>query len=322
MFRSALLENGHGMRVTLANFGARIGSIQCLVNGRLTEMTVTPREIEDLLNDEFYVGATCGPVCNRISNAGFQLNDVAYSLDNNDGANCLHGGGNNVSYRFWQLSQKSATEVNMQLELKHLEDGFPGDRKLVVRYRLDENNKLSIDFSAETDRDTPVNLTNHSYFNLGEKDIRDLQFKLHSEKFLQRSSQGIPTGKFIDSSDTGFDLQQWQKISDFIDRNRYEQIIAEEGVDHCFVMFDAAIETAKAELISRRNNFKLTVFSDQPAMQFYTGKFLAKPFKPYQGLCFESQGYTDAVNQPKFPSVILSKGERYQHKLIYQFSQL
>lgn len=306
----------------MVNYGARIASIACMVNGQLTEMTVTPTEIEALLKDEFYLGATCGPVCNRISNAGFQLNNVAYSLDNNDGVNCVHGGENNVSFRFWQLSQVSTHEASMQLELEHLENGFPGNRKLMVRYRLDENNQLNIDFTAESDRDTPINLTNHSYFNLGEKDIRDLQFKLHGDRFLQRSNKGIPTGEYIDSSATGFDLRQWQTVSDFIDRNVYEQIITEQGVDHCFVMTDAAIEAAKAELVSQQNQIKLTVFSDQPAMQFYTGKFLAKHFKPYQGLCFESQGYTDAVNQAQFPSVILSKGKCYQHKIIYQFSQL
>ncbi|MEH6551265.1 MAG: aldose epimerase family protein [Pseudomonadales bacterium] len=322
MLTSALLENSQGMQVTLINYGARIASIQCMANGKMTEMTVTPVDIEALLKDELYLGATCGPVCNRISQARFQLDGHTYQLQSNDGENCLHGGKNNVSFRFWQLLQLSDNEVSLQLELKHLEDGFPGNRKLAVHYRLTEDNALHIDYSVETDRDTPVNITNHSYFSLGEEDILNLSFKLNSERFLERSGNGIPTGGYVDSSATGFDMTQWQSVGEFIDRNQYEQIVTEEGVDHCFVMADTSIKAANAELVSQKNKIRLSVFSDQVATQFYTGKFLAHPFKPYQGLCFESQAYTDAVNRPEFPSVVLSSGERYQHQLIYQFSYL
>ncbi|MCA0892171.1 aldose epimerase family protein [Microbulbifer agarilyticus] len=321
MLESVLLENSQGMRVTVVNYGARIASIQCLANGELREMTVTHADPQEMLQDDFYLGAICGPVCNRISNAAFSLNGTRYQLGANDGENCVHGGVGNISYRYWTLAQSAPNEAVLRLTLTHLEDGFPGNREFVVSYRLDESNALQIEMTAESDRDTPVNLTNHAYFSLGEQGIESLTFRLNSEKFLQKRGDGVPTGRFVDAAETGFRLKDWQRVGDFLANNQYAQIL-EEGVDHCFVMEVDTLDLPKAELVSETHKIKLAVFSDQPAMQVYSSRFLSDPFEPGQGLCFESQGYSDALNQPGFPSIVVRGGEQYRHRLTYQFEAL
>lgn len=321
MLESALLQNGQGMQVTVLNYGARIASIQCLANGKLREMTLTYAGPEEMLQDSFYLGATCGPVCNRISNATFSLNGTRYQLAANDGKNCVHSGEGNISYRYWALVQPAPNEVVLRLALAHLEDGFPGNREFVVRYRLDEGNALHVEMTVDSDRNTPVNMTNHAYFSLGEQGIGNLTFRLNSEKFLQKRADGVPTGSFVDAVETGFSLKDWQRVGDFLANNQYPQIL-EEGVDHCFVMEAGAPDLPKAELVSETNKIKLAVFSDQPAMQLYSSRFLSDPFEPGQGLCFESQGYSDALNQPSFPSIVVRGGDQYRHRLTYQFSVL
>lgn len=313
------LTNANGMRVEVANYGARLVSIKMPLRDQMVEMLATVETDEQLLHDDCYLGATCGPVCNRISGAGFDLNGQSYVLEANDGDNCLHSGADNLGISFWQLAAQSDDSVTFELELQDGFRGFPGNRRFRVTYQLDDNNRLAIAYEVVTDKDTPINLTNHAYFNLGETNALELQFTLASKEFLERHSNGIPSGKTIAVTDCGYDLAQWQHVGCFFNNNLYSQFVEERGVDHCFVLEATPFDSAKAELLSEQNQVKLSVYSDQPAIQFYTGKFLPTP---YQGLCFESQGYTDAVNQPEFPSVVLSAGDTYRHKLVYEFTDL
>ncbi len=312
------LTNTLGMEVSLANVGARITSIKIPHNGQLLEMTVTPEDSALKQLEPFYLGATCGPVCNRIANASFELNGQSYKLSNNDGNNCLHGGENNISMQSWQVIERDQTQVLFALKLAHLADGFPGNRELLIHYRLSDDNALSIELKATTDIATPINLTNHAYFNLGDESTRNLLFKLNSEAFLERDQTGIPTGRFIDVLDTGFNTRNWLSIGEFVATNKYQQIVAEKGVDHCFLV--ANNNLAKAQLWSINTGICLSVYSDQPAIQFYTGKFLSAPYKPYQGVCFEAQGLTDAVNKAHFDADIVTADEPYARFICYQFS--
>lgn len=312
------LANSKGMKVLLVDYGARIASILVPCNDELLEMTVTPNNKALLERDPFYLGATCGPVCNRISNASFSLNGDEYQLTKNDGHNCLHGGESNISLRYWEIHDQSDMHVIFKLRLVHLEDGFPGNRDLYVRYYLSDDNALNIQFNVISDIDTPINLTNHAYFNLGEQNIEDLIFKLNAKELLERKCNGLPTGRLLNTTETGFDMYSWVRVKDFIEGNQYEQIIVEEGIDHCFVLDDS--ET-KASLQSLSTGIRLDISTDQPAIQFYTGKFLSNPYKPYQGLCFECQGFTDAVNHSNFPSTILNKESEYSQFITYRFTQ-
>lgn len=314
------LSNALGMEVTLANIGARITSIKVPQQGELLEMTVAPTDKALQSAEPFYLGATCGPVCNRISNASFELEGKKYQLSANDGVNCLHGGENNVSMQAWRVVEHDPKQALFQLSLAHLVDGFPGNRELFIRYRLSDDNTLSIELKATSDQATPINLTNHAYFNLGDNNPRSLLFKLNTQAFLERDSNGIPTGQLLSTSEMGLDMSNWLSVGEFTDGNKYAQVVEEKGVDHCFLT--AQQSTEKANLWSVNTGICLTISSDQPAIQFYTGKFLAAPYKPYQGVCFEAQGLTDAVNQPNFDSDIIDSANSYSRFIKYQFSNL
>ena len=201
----------------------------------------------------------------------------------------------------------------------HLEDDFPGDRQLSVIYDLTDDNQLQIFFSAISDRNTLINMTNHVYFNLGEPDIMQLKLQIAATKFLERTDEGLPTGDIVSLESIGHNLSAWQQVQSFIESNQYDQIVRENGVDHCFILDERDARLPQAELLSESNRVKLSIFSDQPAIQFYTGTFLAAPFEAYQGLCLECQEYTDAVNRPEFPSIVLKSEEEYRRKIIYAF---
>lgn len=319
------LKNQQGMEVEICNFGARINSIKLPVKGELTEMLVAPQSDDDVLSDQSYLGATCGPVCNRIQSAQFSLNDTVYQLTKNDGENCLHGGEGNIGISFWDLlldntalDQQTATDsVQLCLTLPHLKGGFPGNRRITVTYTLSEDNALSIVYQGISDMPTPMNLTNHAYFNLGQPDILELMASIDSSQFLVRRDDGLPTGEFEDCEAMVMDIQQLVSVHELINENQYPQMQCDKGVDHCFVLGESPFSQAKARLVSPQTGVTMTVFTDQPAIQLYTGKYLPKA---YHGVCFESQGFTDAVNHSEFPSTIIDEKSPYHHQLIYQFT--
>lgn len=317
---TTVLKNTAGMEVTLVNFGARIASIRVPVNGELTEMLASYDNPEAYENDPFYLGATCGPVCNRITGAKFKLGGNTYQLSKNDGDNCVHSGDGNISFQYWQVKVISEQEVEYSLTLSHLSDNFPGDREFKVNYKLDQENKLHMLFTANSSEATIVNLTNHAYFNLGEDDISNLEMNIQAPAFLERESNGLPTGNYVNATELGYNLREWQVMDNLVNQNKYPQMAEEQGIDHCFVLDNNNVEQANAELFSKQNKVKLSVYTDQPAIQIYTGKFLAEPFKGYEGMCFECQGYTDAINKPNFPSTVLEPQQTYQNNTVYQFS--
>ncbi|MBU2918858.1 galactose mutarotase [Psychrosphaera sp. F3M07] len=318
------LTNNKGMNVEVINFGARLSSVMFPTAHGLQAMTVAYDDVKHQLTDPYYIGATCGPVCNRISQAQFVLNGHTYSLDKNDGDNTLHSGLNNISVQYWDVDSKTLTSNYVKLTLNHddLAGGFPGKVTLVAEYTLTDDNKLDIIYSATTDKPTPINLTNHAYFNLGEKDCLDLNFNLASSAFLERSSIGIPTGNVLGTDVIGVNLRQGTSVNNLVAASGYQQIKQELGLDTCFVLDNTGYEQAKAELWSDKTGVKLQVFTNQPAVQVYSGKFLQQPFIPFQGICFECQGYVDAPNQPTFPSIMLQPNNTYRNHISYQFSNI
>lgn len=316
-----VLKNKLGMEVTLVNFGARMTSVKYPVIDKLQEMLVSYDSLNEYVDDPFYLGATCGTVCNRIANAEFEIDGTAYSLPANDGENTLHGGPNNVSLQYWQLdlATVSSSYAKFILSVADGHNGFPGNIELTAAYTLSEDGQLSIEYTGTTDTKTPINLTNHAYFNLGEKTCFDLELKMASSQFLERGSNGIPTGDILDVDVMGVDFTKRQTIAELVDLNKYKQVKEEAGFDTCFVL-DSNAEV-KAELRSLKNRIKLSVMTTQPAVQLYTGKFLGAPLRPYQGVCLECQGYVDAPNQSQFPTINVAPNEIYRQKIIYQFSE-
>ena len=316
---SVTLSNQQGMTVEIINFGARLKSIKFPVRGKLTEMILGHEKPEHYLTDTFYLGATCGRVCNRIENAAFAIADVQYQLSQNEGEHCLHGGMDNFSYRYWRIVAYSSTSVTLSLYSKDSDQGFPGNVEVFVNYQLTNNNEIIIDYKATTDAKTPINLTNHSYFSLGESSGELLNLSMSASKVLERKENGLPSGKLLAVAATDFDFrtfvniaQRQQKCTDAALRNM-------KGFDHCFVLDSNNINHASAVLISEKNKVKMTLFTNQNAIQFYAGAYLAEKFSPYQGICLEAQNYSNAINIKHFPERVLLPQDTYQKRIIFHF---
>jgi len=320
-FETITLINDYGMSVEIINLGARIKSIKFPVNGKPKEMTVSYPTAEEYLNDAFYLGATCGRVCNRISNGQFELDGQQYQLTKNDTNNCLHGGVDNFSFRFWTVDTGSVTNSSVTLLLTSEEgdQGFPATLTLSVTYQLTHGNKLLIQYSANSDNSTPVNLTNHCYFSLGNRSCEDLLLKIKSSFFLELNDANLPTGTILNVKGSDFDFNTLDNLGERQQQMQESVLINMKGYDHCFVLDNSLLMETKAGLISLENNVCMTVYTDQPAMQLYTGAYLSGEFKPYQGVCLEAQNYPDAVNFKHFPNSILKANETYQKTIIYGF---
>ena len=185
---SHTLRNAKGMEVEILNLGARIGQIWLPTDETLKPMLVAYEELADFQTDDFYLGATCGRVCNRIGGGAFELDGQQYELSKNDGDNTLHGGLDNLSFQYWQMDLEQATNESVALSVVSPDGagGFPGELKITVVYRLTDENGLEIRFTANSDVATAVNLTNHAYFHLGEDSAKSLELVVNSEQFLER----------------------------------------------------------------------------------------------------------------------------------------
>jgi aldose 1-epimerase len=322
------LTNDYGMSVEIINFGARIKSIKFPVNGIATEMTLGYNSAQEYITDEFYLGATCGRVCNRIADGKFELNGQQYQLPLNDGENCLHGGENNFSLRYWQIDQKSLTcnslssSVTLLLVSVDGDQGFPGTLNILVTYQLSADNKLSIKYFGNTDSATPVNLTNHTYFNLGDKDCQSLYLQMMSSTYLQTDADNIPTGNIVSVADSDYNFREPTSIGKRQRDTQDESLLTKNGYDHCFILDNSPFEQAKVILTSLEKQISLSVYTDQPAIQLYTGFYLGGKFSAYQGLCLEAQNYTDADNNKHFPSNILKPSQEYLRNIIFEFSAI
>jgi aldose 1-epimerase len=316
------LSNKQGMTVEIINLGARIKSLKFPVNGKPTEMTVGYATANEYTTDPFYLGATCGRVCNRIAKGAFELNGKHYQLSQNDDQNCLHGGEDNFSHRLWQIEQSTLRDdyVAMCLTSADGDQGFPGKVTIKTSYQLTENNELIIDYTAETDAATPINITNHAYFNLGEENCEALQLQLMSSAYLERNNTNSPTGNIVSVAQSDFNFRQPAIVGERQRNTQDEKLKAMRGYDHCFVLDNSPFSSAKAILTSAKNKVKLSLYTDQAAVQLYTGSYLSGNFNAYQGLCLEAQNYSDAVNIAHFPNSILLPEQRYQQRIVYQFT--
>ena len=320
--KKIILRNDYGMSVEIINFGARIKSIKFPVNDKATEMVLGYDSPQEYLTDPFYLGATCGRVCNRIAGGKFQLAGRQYQLTQNDGENCLHGGIDNFSMRYWKIDEETVTDTSVTLSLvsPNGDQGFPGKLELSFTYQLSADNKLTIEYSANTDLATPVNLTNHAYFNLGEGNCELLQLQIMSSEYLETNVDNIPTGNILSVAGTDYNFKEPTSIGYRQQHTEDESLKTKNGYDHCFVLDETPFEQPKAILTSLKNQISLSVYTDQSAMQLYTGYYLSGQFVSYQGLCLEAQNYTDAENHKHFPSNVLKPNQEYQRKIVFGFA--
>lgn len=277
-----------------------------------------------------YFGCIVGRVANRVGNARFTLDGKEYKLAANNGPHSLHGGIRGFDKVVWKVEhgvRRLPAEITLTYRSPDGEEGYPGNLTAHVTYRLSANGTLSIEYSAMTDKATPVNLTNHSYFNLnGAKTgstVLDHSLMLAASRYSPGDDTLIPTGQIAPVDGTPLDFTKPTPIGE-----RIKQIKATPvGYDHNFVLEGAGTRRYQGEAISPKTGISMQFTTTEPAVQLYTGNFLdgtvkgkgGTTYPQYGGFCLEAQHYPDSINKPQFPSIVLKPGETYKQTTTYQF---
>ena len=326
-----VLKNRSGMQVAFTDYGARIVSI--LVpdkNGNLRDVILGFGSIKEYLdaNEKFH-GATIGRFANRIANGQFSINDHLYTLLQNNGTNCLHGGRSGFHDKVWDRQVSFKKKVDFYLSSPDGEEGFPGNLRVSVSFELTEQNEILIKYRAISDKDTILNLTNHAYFNLngeGNGDILDHKLTIPSTHYIPINNNQIPLGEEAPVEGTPFDFRNSKPIGQDIS-NDNEQLAHGSGYDHTFVNSQPFSKVA-ASAYSDESGIRLDVYTTEPGIQLYTGNFLSENDKGKSGysygsrkaLCLETQHYPNSPNQPNFPSVILKADTSFSSQTTLRFS--
>lgn len=326
------LTNKNGMKVVLTDIGADIVSIIVPDKaGKPVDVALGYDDPELYISNKTTFGAIVGRFANRIGKAKFTLNGVTYELDVNDNSNCLHGGFDKWYSRMWypQTDEKSNAVV-FRLFSPDGDQGMPGNASIAVTYKLGEDNSLSINYNAVSDKDTYFNLTNHNYFNLsgqGADTMTDHTMWIDSDRATEISNELIPTGKILDIKGTALDFTTEKVISKDIDSSE-EAIKLGGGFDHNFILNNPDIKKAFARATSPVTGISMEVFTDLPAVQFYSGNFMGtdpngkggKAYARRSGFCLETQYYPDTPNHDNFPSDLFKAGQVLDSTTIYKFS--
>ncbi|MEI6455649.1 MAG: aldose epimerase family protein [bacterium] len=322
------LTNKNGIVVRITNYGGIITSIMTPdKKGRFGDIVLGYDSLSQYIKNNPYFGAMVGRYANRIAGGKFTLDGKKYNLAVNNGKNHLHGGIQGLDKVVWQAREfldSNQAGVVMTYLSEDGEEGYPGNVNIKVTYTLDDKDQLKTLIEAQTDKATPVNLCNHTYFNLCEADTNILghMLTLVAEQFTEVSDELIPTGELPPVTSTAMDF----KISSAIG-SRIDQV--KGGYDHNYVLNKKPGELSLAAvLFDPRTGRELRILTTQPGVQFYSGNFLdgsitgkgGKVYDKHYGLCLETQHFPDSPNQPSFPNTILKPGEKYTEETVYQFS--
>jgi len=327
------LTNRKGMQVAITNYGGRV--VKLIVpdrHGKMADVVLGFDDLDGYLGNNPFFGALIGRYANRIGNARFKLDGVEYKLEANDGNNSLHGGSQGFDKKVWTCKEIPRDEP--ALELTYLsadgEEGYPGNLTATVVYTLTNNNELKIDYRATTDRDTVVNLTNHSYFNLageGNGDILRTELTINADRFTPVGSTLIPTGELRKVEGTPLDFRKPTAIGARINAED-EQLTFGRGYDHNFVLNrQGPALTLAARAVDPGSGRELEVYTTQPGMQFYSGNFLDGSVKGKGGVacarrsafCLETQHFPDSPNKPDFPGTELKPSQTYHEVTVFKF---
>lgn len=324
------LDNGV-ISCKILTYGATLQSLYVPDrNGELVDVVLGYDTLQEYMNNDGYLGAVVGRYANRIGGARFVLNGKKYSLAANDGLNHLHGGRIGFSHRVWELVCCAADSVTLALNSPNGEEGYPGNLHITVTYTI-QDSTLSIHYHAETDAETPCNLTNHSYFNLSGHNsgpILDHTIQLFAEYYTPNDPESIPIGIVESVEGTPMDLRKPVRISDRID-DVFPQLLLGHGYDHNYVI-DGAADTSRCAAIaaSPKTGITMQVHTTQPGVQLYTANFLSEgrqgkykcAYGPRHAFCLETQHFPDSPNQPDFPSATISPSHPYDHTVSFSFS--
>lgn len=327
------LCNSKGAEARISNYGGIVVSLKVPDrNGNLGDVVLGYDNLAGYLKETPYFGCLVGRYGNRIAKGKFKLNGVTYTLAVNNGPNALHGGLKGFDKCVWQASTRDGTD-GPQLELRYVskdgEEGYPGNLTVKAVYTLTEDNGLKLEYTATTDKDTVLNLTHHSYFNLaGKGDILAHQVMMPADRFTPVDSTLIPTGELKSVAGTPFDFRSPTAIGARINQPD-QQLEFGGGYDHNWVFSKRIGDlTLLARVTEATTGRVMEVWSTEPGLQFYTGNFLdgtitGKGGWVYQfrnAFCMEPQHYPDSPNQPNFPTVVLKPGQVYRNTIVYKFS--
>ena len=329
------LKNANGLEATITNYGGIVVSLTVPdKNGKLSDVVLGYETLNDYIGNTPYFGALIGRYGNRIAKGRFTINGVDYQLAQNNAENSLHGGRKGFDKVVWQAEKLDTPEgpaLKLTYTSKDGEENYPGTLRCEVIYTLTNNNELKIEYTAETDKPTFVNLTHHSYFNLkdaGASDILGHELMIKSDKFTPVDKDLIPTGELRPVAGTPFDFNKPTAIGARVESDD-EQMKFGKGYDHNWVLNRQGEDLELvASLYEPTTGRFMEVLTTEPGLQFYCGNFLdgtnkGKGGTAYQhrtGLCLETQHFPDSPNHPDFPTTELQPGEKYTQTTVYRFS--
>ncbi len=330
-----VLKNKNGMEMTVTNFGARVVELFAPdKSGKFEDVVLGFDNLKDYQDSPGgYFGAPIGRYGNRIANASFKLDGKTYELEANNGPNNLHGWPGGYHNVVWEVLEESDQVLKMKYVSPDGEAGFPGNLTVIMTYSLTDDNEFEIEYEAETDKPTVVNLTHHSFFNLnghGEGNVHNHQLKLNADNYTPVNDVLIPLGEIAPVEGTPMDFREPHLIGERVDDD-FDQLKVGGGYDHNWVLNPGgSMESPNlaATVIVPENGRKMEVYTTQPGVQVYTGNFMNGNSKSKEGktygkrsaICLETQHFPDSPNQPDFPSVVLNPGDKYHHFCIYAFS--
>ncbi|MEM1155835.1 MAG: aldose epimerase family protein [Pseudomonadota bacterium] len=326
------LRNRNDCRATLSALGAGLRSL-CVPSddGELVDVVLGLPGEQAYTMDDKYIGVTVGRYCGRIAGGELSLPRGDVRLDRNQPPNHIHGGESGLHQRTWTVSEAALQSVEFSCTSPDRESGYPGNLDVWVRYTLRENNALQIDYRAVSDADTVINLTNHSYFNLGGHDSGDAlshHLSIRSDRIAELDGESIPTGRFLSVQDTPFDFRAPAVIEEKIGLE-HPQLALAGGFDHGWLLDggEGQLDEPVAILYSPGTGIFMRVSTDQSSVQFYSASSLpgnwagkdGAAYGAHQGLCLETQHLPNSPNEPSFPTTMLRAGDTFLSRTVYEF---
>lgn len=328
-----VLKNANGVEVTLTNYGARIVSVMVPDrNGNMQDVVAGFDNVDDYVNTDNNFGATIGRYGNRIANGKIMVNGVEYELPQNNFGHTLHGGPEGYDRQVFDAVQPDSQSVVFTYLSEDGEAGFPGNLNVKVTMTLTDDNAIDLQYEAETDKETVVNLTNHSYFNLsgdGNNTILDHLLMINADAFTPVDDTFMTTGQISPVEGTPMDFRTPTAVGERIDQYDFDQLKNGDGYDHNWVLnTNGDISRVAATVYSPATGIQLEVYTDEPGVQVYAGNFLDGTLTGKNGavyakrtaICLETQKYPDSPNKADWPSPYLKPGEKYTSRCIYKFT--
>lgn len=323
-------RNSRGNTMVMIDYGATMTELLLPDRfGNRDNVILTCPDITGWESCSSYFGCSVGRFCNRIKEGKFSINGQSYTLAVNNGPNHLHGGAKGFDKVVWE-AESVATAGSVGVRFKYVskdgEEGYPGNLTVTVEYLLNNNDEVSFEFRAKTDKVTPVNLTNHNYWNLaGHKSGNHFrhELKIEADKMLVNDATLIPTGELKDVAGTPYDFLSFRKIGERVESIGEEEV---KGYDNCYSIRDADGELRLAATVRDPGTGRtMEIYTNQPGIQFYTGNWLdgkegSGGYSQYSGFCLETQHYPDSPNQESFPTTLLQPEDEYVHRTVHKFS--